>query len=104
LPFADGSFDLALCSHLLFLYSRQLDQTFHVSAATELCRVASEVRIFPLLALGGEPSPHVEGVASALRARGFEVSLDKVPYEFQKGGDHMMRVREAVSLAAETTP
>ena len=40
LPFADGSFDLALCSHLLFLYSRQLDQSFHVAAAVELCRVA----------------------------------------------------------------
>ena len=96
LPFADRSFNLALCSHLLFLYSRQLDQAFHVSAAVELCRVASEVRIFPLLALGGGSSPHVVGVAGALRARGFAVSLEKVPYEFQKGGDHMMRVRETV--------
>jgi hypothetical protein len=96
LPFSDRSFDIALCSHLLFLYSRQLDQAFHVSATMELCRVASEVRIFPLLALGGEPSPHAEGVASALRACGFTVSLEKVPYEFQKGGDHMMRVRKTV--------
>ena len=96
LPFPDQSFDLALCSHLLFLYSTQLDRVFHVAAAMELCRVASEVRLFPLLALGGEPSAHVAGVASALRARGFEVSLEKVPYEFQKGGDHMMRVRQTV--------
>ena len=96
LPFADGSFDLALCSHLLFLYSRQLDQSFHVAAAVELCRVAAEVRVFPLIALGGEPSPHVAPVAVALRARGFEVSLEKVPYEFQKGGDHMMRARQTV--------
>ena len=29
LPFADRSFDLALCSHLLFLYSVQLGEEFH---------------------------------------------------------------------------
>jgi hypothetical protein len=96
LPFADRSFDLALCSHLLFLYSRQLDQPFHVAASAELCRVADEVRIFPLMALGGEPSPHVEPVAVALRSRGFDVSFEKVPYEFQKGADRMMRVRQTV--------
>ena len=28
LPFADASFDLALCSHFLFLYSSQLGKTF----------------------------------------------------------------------------
>jgi hypothetical protein len=55
LPFADRSFDLALCSHLLFLYSRQLDGPFHQAAVAELCRVAAEVRIFPLVALGGDP-------------------------------------------------
>src|SRR5678815_1507056 len=29
LPFADMSFDLALCSHLLFLYTTQLGEAFH---------------------------------------------------------------------------
>jgi len=52
LPFADSSFDLALCSHLLFLYTKQLGEAFHRSAIREMCRVATEVRIFPLLALG----------------------------------------------------
>jgi hypothetical protein len=59
LPFSDGSFSLALCSHLLFLYSTQLGETFHRQALRELCRVAREVRIFPLLALGGAPSSFV---------------------------------------------
>ena len=36
LPFADAAFDLALCSHLLFLYSRQFDEAFHVAALREL--------------------------------------------------------------------
>ena len=44
---------MALCSHLLFLYSDHLDAAFHRAAIRDLCRVAGEVRIFPLLALGG---------------------------------------------------
>jgi hypothetical protein len=92
LPFADLSFDLAVCSHFLFLYTDQLTETFHRDAILDLCRVAREVRIFPLLALGGRPSPHVEGVRSAIRSCGYEVSIESVPYEFQRGGNHMMRI------------
>jgi hypothetical protein len=93
LPFGDGEFDLALCSHLLFLYSAQLGETYHNAAVLELCRVAREVRIFPLLALGGSKSPFVDGCAAALRAAGFDVSVERVPYEFQRGGNEMMRIR-----------
>jgi hypothetical protein len=57
LPFAEASFDLGLCSHFLFLYTNQLGEVFHRSAILEMCRVAAEVRIFPLLALGGKESP-----------------------------------------------
>lgn len=96
LPFADRSFDLALCSHLLFLYSSQLDEAFHVASVLELCRVAGEVRIFPLLALGGQPSVHVEPTAAALRGHGCQVAIENVPYEFQRGGNQMMRVRATV--------
>ena len=52
LPFADRSFDLALSSHFLFLYTEQFDESFHRSSIVEMCRVADEVRVFPLLALG----------------------------------------------------
>ena len=52
--------------------------------------------IFPLLALGGQPSPHVEPVAAMLRARGHHVSIEAVPYEFQRGGNQMLRVRATV--------
>lgn len=93
LPFGDGEFDVALCSHLLFLYSAQLGEALHHAAVLELARVASDVRIFPLLALDGLISPFVEGCAALLRASGFEVSIDRVPYEFQRGGNHMMRAR-----------
>lgn len=32
LPFGDGAFDIALSSHLLFLYSAQFDLAFHIRA------------------------------------------------------------------------
>ena len=92
LPFHDGQFDLAMCSHLLFLYSSQLGEAFHHAAVLELCRVAREVRVFPLLALGGAPSPFVETCTEALRSAGCDVSIERVPYEFQRGGNEMMRI------------
>jgi hypothetical protein len=93
LPLGDSAFDLALCSHFLFLYSTQLDETFHRAASRELCRVAREVRVFPLLALDGRRSPHVDACARDLREQGYRVEIETVPYEFQRGGNEMLRVR-----------
>jgi SAM-dependent methyltransferase len=93
LPFAGGSFDLAVCSHFLFLYSEQLGEQFHEDAVLELCRVADEVRIFPVLALGGLASPHVVSTTSTLRDLKYTVTIERVPYEFQRGGNEMMRIR-----------
>jgi len=56
LPFEDNRFELALCSHLLFFYSEQLSLDFHVQAVRELCRVAGEARIFPVLELEARES------------------------------------------------
>jgi hypothetical protein len=94
LPFADTAFDLALCSHFLFLYTSQLDEAFHRSAIREMCRVAAEVRIFPLLELGGCQSLYVTPTVNELRASGYDVSIEAVPYEFQRGGNRMMRLRK----------
>lgn len=94
-PFGDASFDLALCSHFLFLYTSQLGETFHRSAVREMCRVATEVRIFPLLQLGGRPSPFVDSVADDLRNSAFDVSIETVQYEFQRGGNQMVRIRSS---------
>jgi hypothetical protein len=93
LPFANGAFDIALCSHFLFLYSAQLGEAFHLAALHEICRVAPEVRIFPLVALGSEPSPFVDRCVDDLRRLGYRVTIERVPYEFQRGGNEMLRVR-----------
>jgi len=93
LPFADGDFDLALCSHFLFLYSEHLSEDFHLDSIREMCRVARETRIFPLLELGARKSRHVEAVATRLADCGYRVSVETATYEFQRGGNQMMRVR-----------
>lgn len=92
LPFFDGTFDLALCSHFLFLYSEQYDASFHVKALRELCRVAQEVRVFPLLELSGAPSRHLPEVINALEAGGCSVNVEPVNYEFRKGANQMLRL------------
>ncbi|MDB9376167.1 SAM-dependent methyltransferase [Nodularia sphaerocarpa] len=92
LPFATNQFDLALCSHLLFTYSEQLSADFHLASIGEMCRVAKEVRIFPLLQLSGELSPWLQPVINELQQRGYAVEIKQVAYEFQKNGNQMLRV------------
>ncbi|MEK0312871.1 class I SAM-dependent methyltransferase [Cohnella sp. 56] len=60
LPFEDGTFGLAVCSHFLFLYAEQFGEAFHAAALRELLRVTrpgGEVRIYPLVTLSWEPGP-----------------------------------------------
>jgi len=95
LPFADAEFELALCSHYLFLYSAHVDQAQHILSMLELCRVAKEVRVYPLLSLDGNQSVHLEPVISQLKKNGFEVALQTVLYQFQKGETEMLVVKRA---------
>lgn len=92
LPFADQTFDLALCSHFLFLYSGQFSADFHCQSIQEMLRVAGEVRIFPLITLEGAPSPHLEKVYKWLAASGLRYEVKTVDYEFQRGGNRMLRI------------
>lgn len=93
LTFADQIFDLALCSHFLFLYSEQLSESFHLASLFELCRVAREVRIFPILDLSCKVSPHLEPACAQLTQAGYTVELIQVDYEIQKGGTQMLKIR-----------
>ena len=92
LDLPERCFDLALASHLLFLYSRRWDLDFHLAAIWEMARVATEVRIFPLLDMAGRRSAHLEPAVEALRTAGLRAEVLRVPYEFQRGGDEMLRV------------
>ncbi len=93
LEFSDKEFDLALCSHFLFLYSEHFSSDFHIRSIAEMCRVAGEVRIFPVLEFGSKKSRHLEDVIEKLRAQSYECSVEKVDYEFQRGGNEMLKVK-----------
>ena len=99
LPFAASSFDLALCSNFLFLYSKQLGEAFHIMALRELCRVAVEVRVFPLLDLDGQISPHLGPALATLRREGFHATVRTVPYEFLKGANEMVVIAQIRKVA-----
>ena len=91
LPFDDGAFDLALCSHLLFTWADQLGHEWHLAALRELCRVATEVRVFPTVLQGaGEPVPFWDDLMEDLRRDGVRTQLRQVPYQFQVGADTML--------------
>lgn len=93
LSFNQSQFDLVLCSHLLFTYSDQLSIDFHLASIVEMCRVAKEVRIFPLLVhFSGQTSPLLEPIINNLQELGYKVEIKQVPYEFQKGGNQLLRV------------
>lgn len=92
LSFSDRQFDLALCSHLLFTYSDHLSADFHLDSIKELCRVAQEVRIFPLLNLSGETSNLLAQVIDTLQQQGYTTEIKPVDYEFQRGGNKLLSI------------
>jgi hypothetical protein len=84
LPFMDNTYDLALCTHSLSRDDEQPDAALQLNGIQELCRVAEEVRIFPLAPL--------VSVETALRELGFNVTRIPVAGEFQQGANHVLRI------------
>ena len=96
LSFDSNQFDLALCSHLLFTYSEQFSYEFHLSSIQEMCRVAKEVRIFPLVDnFTGTPSRHLAPLQQALKLSDYQLKIALVKYEFQKGGNQMLVIKKS---------
>ncbi len=93
LPVEEGAYELALSSHLLFHYSEHLSEQFHLDSVKSLSRAAHEVRIFPLLELGGNLSRHLAAATTALEADGKTVTIEQVNYEFQRGANQMLLIR-----------
>ena len=93
LPFTDEKFDLALCSHFLFLYSAHFSYDFHLESVYEILRVADEVRIFPLLTLARETSAYIAPLRKQLEADGIKTKIQEVEYELQKGGNKMLVIQ-----------
>lgn len=97
LSFEDQAFDLVWSGHFLFLYSEHFNLEFHKKAVLEMLRVAKEVRIFPLLDLNNQISPHLQGVMRFLEHNGYTCKIEKTNYEFQKGANEMLRITNAAN-------
>lgn len=91
LPFSDNQFELALCAYFLFS-SKELSLPFHIAAIKEMCRVAGEARIYPLIDEEGEPAALLPIIMLELQQQNYGLEIKEVPYEFQKGGNAMLRV------------
>lgn len=92
LNFKNNTFDIALCSHFLFLYSSIIDFEGHLEAIREMCRVSREVRIYPLVALDGQVSYYLKPILQKLEVLGLTGELVSVDYRFQKNATHMLVV------------
>lgn len=93
LPFKNDEFDLLLSAHFLFMYGDRLDFQFHIETLNELLRVTKEeIRIFPLVDLEGKRYEHLEKIISYLENNGCTTEEVKVPYEFQKNANSMLKI------------
>lgn len=87
----DSKFELALCSDLLFHSQARAGYTPQ-QLIDELCRIALEVRVFPLLDETGQITPSLGPIMLALNQKNFGVEVREVPYTMRKGGNAMLRI------------
>lgn len=92
LPVAN-QYDLALCSHLLFLYEATLNFEFHICSLLELCWVATEVRVYPLVNQIGQKSRFLDPSVQRLNESGFQCDFVAVDYCFQRNAHQMLVIR-----------
>ncbi|WP_067843793.1 hypothetical protein [Mycolicibacterium wolinskyi] len=94
IPLGDGSVDIALCANLLFAYADTLDVDFHVSAITEMARIARiELLIHPVSARDGRtPTGFVAAVRQRLSASGLHTQTLLAPDSWLRDAS-TMRIR-----------
>lgn len=103
LGFKNCEFDLAVCRHFLFVRNDNFSVDFHIKSIKEMCRVAGEVRIFPLLNVDGSVSEKLPLIMQDLQRQGYDVEVRKVQYEVQKGANAMLRVWHQECMLEEST-
>jgi hypothetical protein len=92
LPFPDGSYDLALCPHLLFVHGARHPLALHLKAIRELMRVAEELRIFPLQEAGGVESRHLKAVMLGVPRLGYRCERLPAGGSATPGGGEMLKI------------
>lgn len=98
LSFQPFEFDLALCPYYFFGNRINEDLNAHVKILTELCQLAAEVRIYPIVNVSDSISPIVGPLVLALQQANITVEIREVACHFRKNGNAMLRllVRDCV--------
>ncbi len=104
LEFPDQKFELALCSHFLFLYSEHFTYDFHCVSIFEMCRIAKEVRVFPILTLKQERSPYLDLIIEDLGKSGYLAEIREVDYELQKNGNQALFITRGAECCDRCDP
>jgi len=96
LPFANGEFDLALVSYLLFAYQDRLDYKFHRDSILEIMRVTrGEARIYPTVTFEGQLSVYLPRLRADPALRRFAFAEIKTDFEFLVNSNSYLRVTSA---------
>jgi hypothetical protein len=75
------------------MYADRLDYDFHISTITELLRASKkEIRLFPLVDLEGKRYRHLDEIRQYLHDKGYTTEETKVPYEFQRNANSMLKI------------
>lgn len=91
LPLENHEFQLALCSDLLF-HTQGREGYSPEQLIEELCRVALEVRVYPLLNENGAIAPTLGPVMLHLQEHDFGVEVRSIAYHELSGGNAMLRI------------
>ena len=77
--------------NFLLMYT-SLGYNFHIASMTEMLRVCKEIRIFPIVDLDANKTDLIKNVIDYFQ-RDYNVEIVKTEYEFQKGDNKLLIIR-----------
>lgn len=94
IAFSSHQFDLALCPNFIFNGNPAFSEDFQLNCIKELCRVAHECRIFPILDADGKMPTYITALRDRLAEIGFDTSVETVAYGLLRKGSSMLKVNK----------
>lgn len=95
IDFPDNSFDLCLCSNLLFIFDHIFNADFHINSIKEMLRVAKEVRVFPIYNIDGVQSNYLSDITNYLDNNNIGWQLKDNNYFVYKNGNKYLQINSA---------
>lgn len=93
LPFEDASFDLTLCSYLLFVYEEHFSYDFHKRSVNEIMRLTiGEARFYPTVNYECGRSSHLTRMLEDEDMRHLNFEIVPTDFEFLRNSNNYLRV------------